>query len=145
MYQIMIEHGLVPVPFEIDMETMHPYGVEEFRSLISEKTVCVLFAYLFGIRYDISEYLKVTKEKNLDFIEDIAQSFEGCRRFNGTPGATLSIFSFGMIKAATAFYGAMSVVRDDQKLYDRMYAIQKTYPIYTGKMYMKRILTGMAL
>eukprot|EP00349_Pseudokeronopsis_sp_Brazil_P000180 CAMPEP_0202958812 /NCGR_PEP_ID=MMETSP1396-20130829/3073_1 /ASSEMBLY_ACC=CAM_ASM_000872 /TAXON_ID= /ORGANISM="Pseudokeronopsis sp., Strain Brazil" /LENGTH=58 /DNA_ID=CAMNT_0049677063 /DNA_START=419 /DNA_END=595 /DNA_ORIENTATION=- len=56
---------------------MHPLGVEEFKKLISEKTVSVLFAYLFGIRYDVSEYLEVLKERKIDFVEDVAQSFQG--------------------------------------------------------------------
>mmetsp|Transcript_22458 Transcript_22458/g.21599 ORF Transcript_22458/g.21599 Transcript_22458/m.21599 type:complete len:190 (-) Transcript_22458:551-1120(-) len=144
MCQIILEHGLVPVPLDIDMEFMHPYGVDVFKSLINEKTVCVLFAYLFGIRYDISEYLEVLKGKNIDFVEDIAQSFEGCQHFNGTSGAVLSMFSFGMIKAATSFYGSMSIVRE-LDLYQKMHLTQKGYPFFTSKMYMKRVLTGMGM
>jgi dTDP-4-amino-4,6-dideoxygalactose transaminase len=37
----------------------------------------VLFAYLFGIRYDISEYEQAMKGMNIDIIEDVAQSFVG--------------------------------------------------------------------
>ncbi len=39
------------------------------------QTKCVLFAYLFGIVYDISEISAFLKEKNIDVIEDVAQSF----------------------------------------------------------------------
>lgn len=37
MYQIIIEHGLIPVPFEFDLESMNPVGAEKFASLITEK------------------------------------------------------------------------------------------------------------
>jgi hypothetical protein len=36
MYQIVKEHGLIPVPFDFDLETMHPKGVEEFKTLIND-------------------------------------------------------------------------------------------------------------
>jgi dTDP-4-amino-4,6-dideoxygalactose transaminase len=32
---------------------------------------------LFGIRYDISEISKYFKEKGIDVLEDVAESFEG--------------------------------------------------------------------
>ena len=32
----------MPVPFEYDVETMHPVGVETFKSLISEKVIQIL-------------------------------------------------------------------------------------------------------
>jgi hypothetical protein len=42
MCQIIKEHGLVPVPFEFDVETMHPVGVDIFKTLISEKVIQTL-------------------------------------------------------------------------------------------------------
>lgn len=57
---------------EYDVETMIPMGVEMFKKLFSEKTVCVLMAYLFGVRYDVTEYVKVAKENNVDLLEDCA-------------------------------------------------------------------------
>lgn len=36
------------------------------------QTKCVLFAYLFGIVYDITEIAKYLKERKIDVIEDVA-------------------------------------------------------------------------
>jgi dTDP-4-amino-4,6-dideoxygalactose transaminase len=77
--------------------------------------------------YDIEKYAEILKEKNIDIIEDVAQSFQGPEKFNGTPNAVLTMFSLGNIKIQTCFFGGISVVRD-HKLYDEMYKIQETYP-----------------
>jgi dTDP-4-amino-4,6-dideoxygalactose transaminase len=80
----------------------------------------VIFAYLYGIRYDISDYIAFLKDKNIDIIEDVAQSFIGPERFNGTPGARMTLFSLGMIKIQTCFYGGIAVIRDDVDLFNKM-------------------------
>jgi dTDP-4-amino-4,6-dideoxygalactose transaminase len=102
-----------------------------------------LFAYLFGIRYDISEVAKYCRERNIDVLEDCAQSFQGTARFTGNEHATLTMFSLGMIKIQTTFYGGLSVVRD-RELHEKMNSIQETYPAYTKQMFRKRILSALA-
>ena len=57
-----------------------------------------MFAYLFGVRYDIGPIVEFCKERNVDIVEDVAQSFAGPEKFNGHPGSTLTMFSFGAIK-----------------------------------------------
>ena len=37
MVQMLREHGLVPVPLELDPKTMAPYDVDSFRKLVSKK------------------------------------------------------------------------------------------------------------
>ena len=37
MVRIVTEHGMVPVPFDVDPRTMEPDSPEEFRKLISPK------------------------------------------------------------------------------------------------------------
>ena len=76
---------------------------------------------MFGLIYDIKPYLEVLKPLEIDAIEDVAQSFKGPKVFNGTKGARLTLFSVGLIKVQTCFYGAIAVVRDDKKLFDDMY------------------------
>lgn len=77
---------------------MEPLSFDLFKSSITNKTKCVLFAYLFGVKYDLSKYIEHLNEKHIDIIEDVAQSFKGPERFNGTPGVTMSMFSLGNIK-----------------------------------------------
>lgn len=84
------------------------------------------------------------KEHNIDVLEDVAESFEGPQS-NGTPGATLTMFSFGAIKIQTCIYGGIGVVRDDDDLYNRMKTIQDAYPLFTPQMYRKRIFQIMFL
>ena len=72
MCQIIKEYGLVPVPFDIDTDTMTPLQYDELEKLITSKTKCVLFAYLYGIRFDITPFVQLLKDKNIDIIEDVA-------------------------------------------------------------------------
>lgn len=98
-----------------------------------------MFTYLFGIRYDISGIIPFLKERNIDILEDVAESFTGPKSFNGTPGATLTMFSFGAIKIQTCVYGGVGIIRDNESLYNEMNAIQETYPLFTPAMYRNRL------
>lgn len=81
-----------------------------------------MFAYLFGVRYDITTILPFFKERGIDTIEDVAESFVG-PQWNGTPGVTLTMFSFGAIKIQTCVYGGVGIIRDDEALYTKMKSI----------------------
>lgn len=70
------------------------------------------------------------KERNIDVIEDVAESFIG-PQWNGTPGVTLTMFSFGAIKIQTCVYGGVGVIRDDEALFNKMKAIQDSYEYFT--------------
>jgi dTDP-4-amino-4,6-dideoxygalactose transaminase len=51
---------------------MSPYSFDSIKELITDKTKCVIFAYLYGIRYDIAPFVEILKGKNIDIIEDVA-------------------------------------------------------------------------
>jgi dTDP-4-amino-4,6-dideoxygalactose transaminase len=102
-----------------------------------------LFAYLYGVQFDISPIVPFLKERGIDILEDVAESFTGPKN-NGSEGATLTMFSFGAIKIQTCIYGGVGVIRDDEKLYNEMKAIQDTYPLFTPQMYRKRTWQMMA-
>jgi len=87
-------------------------------------------AYLFGVRYDLSPVLPFFKEKGIDVLEDVAESFVG-PQWNGTPGVTLTMFSFGAIKIQTCVYGGVGIIRDDEALYNQMKSIQDSYQLFT--------------
>lgn len=57
----------------------------------------------------------------------------------------MTMFSMGIIKIQTAIYGGVTVIRDDDELYNKMKQIQETYPAYTPQMLRKRAMTIMAL
>lgn len=98
-----------------------------------------MFAYLFGVKYDISPIVPFCKEKGIDILEDVAESFTGIEDFTGSPGSTLTMFSFGAIKIQTCIYGGVAVIRDDENLYNQMKSIQDSYPLFTPQMLRKRI------
>ena len=132
MVQIIKEHGLIPIPIDYDLNTMHPKDTNDIKLAINDKVIfctlffkqtkCVLFAYLFGIIYDISEIATYCRERNIDVLEDCAQSFCGPARFTGNSNATLTMFSFGAIKIQTSIYGGVNIIRDEP-LYDKMRAV----------------------
>jgi dTDP-4-amino-4,6-dideoxygalactose transaminase len=41
------------------------------------QTKAILFTYLFGIKYDFQPIVPFLKERNIDIIEDVAESFTG--------------------------------------------------------------------
>lgn len=86
-----------------------------------------MFCYLFGVKFDIKPIIPFLRERNIDILEDCAESFSGPLDFNGTDGATLTMFSFGAIKIQTCVYGGVGIIRDDEQLYNDMKAIQDNY------------------
>jgi dTDP-4-amino-4,6-dideoxygalactose transaminase len=55
MYKIVEAHGLIPVPVDLDPYTMQP-TLDFVKSATTEKTKVCLFAFLYGITYDIAQY-----------------------------------------------------------------------------------------
>jgi dTDP-4-amino-4,6-dideoxygalactose transaminase len=99
MVQVVTEHNLVPVPMDVDPTTMAPADIELFKSLIKPgKTVAFIGAYVYGIRYDPTPYLDICEENKIDYIEDVAQTYQGAEFWSGHPRAVLTMYSFGLIK-----------------------------------------------
>lgn len=114
----------------------------------------MIFAYIWGVTYDPAPYVEFLRSRNIDIIEDCAQSFKSLDVFKGSPYATMTMFSFGMIKNNTAFYGAVSVIREESNvsnlsyganLYIQMSQLQDTYNLYSTKEYAKKIGTAFAM
>jgi len=111
MVQIFTEHGLVPVPVDIDPYTMSP-SLEAIKNACTEKTKLALFAFIYGVTYDIAPYAEFLKSEGIEIIEDCAQSWSSLESFRGSPHSIFTMFSFGTIKLNTAFFGAVTIVRD---------------------------------
>jgi len=135
MVRIIKDHGLVPVPVDISPDTMAPC-LEQIIAATSEKTKSMIFAFIWGVTYDLKPYYEFLKSRNIDIIEDCAESFKSLDVFRGSPCATMTMFSFGTIKCNTAFYGAVSIIREDNNfsslpetanLYSKMASIQDKY------------------
>ena len=111
MVQIMKEHQIKVVPVDLDIATMMPC-VEDVRKSLSPQTKACIFAYIYGCTYDIAPFVEILNAANVEIIEDCAQSFRSLEKFKGSDFATMTMFSFGLIKFNTAFYGADTVFRN---------------------------------
>ena len=136
MIRIIEHHGLVPVPVDLDPQSMSPDN-EAWQKAITSSTRAILVAHLFGGRASMEPILKLAHRHNLWVIEDCAQAFVGTG-YQGHPDADASMFSFGTIKASTALGGAILRIRDSALL-ARMRASQATYPVQSRWHYLKRL------
>jgi dTDP-4-amino-4,6-dideoxygalactose transaminase len=110
MVRIIEDHGLVPVPVDIDAEHL-AVDLDSLRRAVTPKTRAILVAHLFGTRQPLEAVVDFAQEHGLLLVEDCAQAFVG-REFTGHPDADVSMFSFGPIKTATALGGGLLRVRD---------------------------------
>lgn len=59
------------VPLDLDIATMKPC-VEDLKKALSPKTKAVLFAYIFGVTYDIAPYVEILNSAGVEILEDCA-------------------------------------------------------------------------
>jgi perosamine synthetase len=136
MAKIVKQHGLVPVPVDLDLERMTP-TLDAWRRAITPATRLVLTAHLFGGHTQMEPLLELARQHNLLVAEDCAQAYAGLD-YPGHAQAAVSMFSFGTIKNSTAFGGAVLQVRD-RELLARMRAAQAQYPVQARWAYCKRL------
>lgn len=134
--RILESHGLVPVPIDLEAETLAP-NLDLIRQAITPKTRAILVAHLLGSRIDLQPIAKIASNNGLMLIEDCAQAYCG-KAYHGHPSADVSMFSFGPIKASTALGGAVLALRDSD-LAERIRQAQATYPVQTRLAFLGRI------
>jgi perosamine synthetase len=71
MIKITEEHGLIPVPVDIDPYTMMP-TLDAIKAATTDKSVACLFAYIWGVTYDVSPFANYLHSHNIEMIEDAA-------------------------------------------------------------------------
>lgn len=114
MIQICKEHGVTIVPVDLDFTNMQP-SVEDIKRAITPKTVACVFVYNIGVTYDIAPFVEILNQANIEIIEDCAQSWRSLEKFRGSDFALMTMFSFGLIKHNTAFYGAVTIIRNNNE------------------------------
>ena len=112
---------------------MAPLGLEDLKKLVNKNTKAVLFAHLYGIRFNIDPYVDFLEESNIDILEDLAEAFAGFDRVRGHPRARMSMFSFGLSKIQTTYMGSITFIRGDELLLKRMNEIQNGYRTLSRK------------
>ena len=130
MFRIAESYGLRVIGSDIDPITTK-LDISQLRASINEDTRFIVVPHLFGHRFDLSPVIELAKSLKLDVVEDCAQAFAG-HDWSGSEGATLSLFSFGPLKTATALQGAVAIVRDSslREAIDRelqSYTVQPTW------------------
>jgi len=136
MVQIVEAHGLRVIPFACDARTLAP-AAGELERAATPRTSAVLFAHLFGERAALEPLMGIARSRRWLVWEDCAQAFahDGWR---GESGADLVLFSFGLIKTATAIGGGLALVRDVD-LRARMRELQRLRPVQSRADFLRRI------
>lgn len=136
MTRIVEEHGLVPVPVDLDMRTL-AVRRESLERAVSPRTKAVLVAHLFGSRMPMEPVIRFAQEHGLLVIEDCAQAFAGFESL-GHPQSDVVLFSFGSIKTATALGGGILCFRDPH-LRHRVRLHQSHWPVRSRWHFLSRI------
>ena len=136
MVRIIEQHGLVPVPVDVDAANLE-LDVEQLERSITPRTRAILVAHLFGSRMEMGPIIELARRHDLLVIEDCAQAFVG-REYAGHADSDCALFSFGPIKTATALGGAIVRVRD-AALRARIVELQRAYPVQSRWAYLRRL------
>jgi hypothetical protein len=135
MVRIVSRHGLVPVPVDLDLETLKPRLRDQ---AVTERTRALVVAHLFGARVDLDEAIGFCRRHGLVLIEDCAQTLRSARD-TGDARTDAALFSFGSIKTAPALGGAIAYLRDPA-VRERMRRAQESWPAQGRKEYALRIV-----
>ena len=141
MLRIIELNGLNPVAIDIDADTLSP-SEPDLEKAVTPRTRAVLVTHLFGNTVDIDPVVAVATKHNLLIVEDCAQSLQDAEQF-GDERAHVSLFSFGLIKTATAFGGALACVRHPE-LAMQMTVRHSQWPRQSRTDYARRVLHGIA-
>ena len=129
MLKIVKAHDLNVVPVDIDMQNLQ-VGETAIANAITDKTVMVVIAHLFGSRMDMEPvYKALINRPDILVIEDCAQAYGGIKDYTKQSKTDLSMFSFGSIKSITALgcaigftsnYELFSTIKKRFSTYDRV-------------------------
>lgn len=136
MITLLGQHGLVPVPIDLDPQTL-AVDLDQLRRAIGPRTRAILVAHLFGSRMLLAPLVAIAREHGLFVLEDCAQAYDAAYR--GDPGSDARLWSFGPIKTETALGGAI-VQLNDPALLQRMRRIQSAYPRQRRVSFARRVL-----
>lgn len=135
MVQILEAHQLRVVPFALDPTTLAP-AAGELERRATPRTRAVLFAHLFGQRADLGPLHAAARGRWLVW-EDCAQAYTG-DGWRGHAESDVALFSFGLIKTATAVQGGILRVRAAD-VRARMRAIEAQWPLQSRVDYFGRV------
>ncbi len=137
MAVILQEHGLIPVPVDLDLTRLN-IDLCKLSTSVTPKTRAILVAHLFGSLVEMDEIVSFAEKQELLIIEDCAQAFMG-KPYRGHSKTDVSMFSFGPIKTASALGGAVLLFRD-KTLFHKTRSIQNRWVRQRNWTFQKRAL-----
>ena len=134
--------GGTPVFADIDRRTCNidPAQIEQ---LIDKHTGAVMITHLHGLACPIDQIMAICKHHKVPLIEDAAQAFGSTvnGQLLGTFGDA-GIFSFGMYKNITSFFGGM-VVTPHQDLHKKIKQPISRFPATENAKLIKKVTSGL--
>lgn len=143
MLHVLRHHQLkvvsVDLPQNDEGSTLVGINVEAVAQAVSTKTVAVLVTHPFGIicagEADMRRLKLLCMNHKLDLLEDCAECYTGLGSdcYLASPHSDLALFSFGLIKTATALGGGVAVasrpelIRAMQRKQTAMYGDQTRF------------------
>ena len=137
MARIAEAHELIPVPVDMDMETLS-ISMESFETVVSPKSRMIVVAHIFGSRMPLDDLIAQARIHNLLVVEDCAQAYSR-RSDRGSTGVDVSMFSFGPIKTNTALAGGILEFADP-KLCELTSWVLGNYPRQDYRQFRRRVM-----
>jgi perosamine synthetase len=134
--------GAEPVFADIDPLTCNIAPLE-IEKLIDKNTGAVMVTHLHGLSCPMDEIIPICKKHKIPLIEDAAQAFGA--KYKGKNVGTFAdagIYSFGMYKNLTSFFGGM-ILTPHKKIQEKINFELSNFPFTeTGKL-TKKIISGL--
>ena len=137
MLVIIREHGLVPVPVDLDPHTLRP-DLSSLEAGISDRTVALLVTHLFGGRVPMDPIVSLAEAHGLFTIEDCAEGYWG-DGYSGHPQSDACLLSFGPIKLNTSLGGGVLILRNSH-LRNRVEDRHASYPVQSAWTFFQRVM-----
>ena len=135
--------GGVPVFADIQRETCN-IDPDEIEKLIDRTTGAVMVTHLHGLLCPMERIVDICKKYDIPLIEDACQAFG--TKLNGRAAGSfgdVGVYSFGMYKNVTAFYGGM-VATNNSNIYKMIVDDIADMPYCELKWLLKKIISGLA-
>ena len=132
-------------PVFIDLEpTTCNISADEIERAVDEETGAVLVTHLHGLSCDIERISRICRERGIPLVEDAAQAF-GTRMNNRSVGTfgDARIFSFGMYKNLSSFFGGM-LVTPHSWLAEKIRRRSASFPAQELPYLLRKVFSGLA-
>ena len=139
--------GGVPVFADIEEGASYNIDADKVVELLNtENDVgAVLVTHFYGLVCNITPIINACKQKGIPVIEDAAQAF-GAKLDGKAAGALadVGIYSFGLLKNVTGFFGGAVLTRD-KGLADSIRGDLQQCPFMSRKLLLRKIFAGITL